>query len=379
MPTMQSKVMACVVLCLGAFGAVAACGSDDADQASGARPDGGAPGQTSGGVDLDGGTRSPDFDANTPVVTDGKCGYQNTGTPLHVADGIDLCLPKTTCAAETCPPPLGDCVDGVCKFKPGYDGLLTLPEAWATQYCKLSSGGCHGVTQIDFAEVTASSIAKNLGLPICDADATGPNCVGIAASSPMVVGNSQVTKDPATGQPVKAWGAGLTEASGLCYELEGPGGKVTVALTDRCGGYCKCGGSDFQECGPCVDAKDMAPNCPCVGTSPSLYTSCCGNNCGVPVEQRCDWCANNNHPHFDLDDASFFKLCGSSSSAGSCKIAKVKPVACLPPKAWPPGGGGGCGASSFHCDAPADQQPMVPGTQCCCNYGLKPQPDGSCK
>jgi hypothetical protein len=384
----RSKVGLCLILGFEAFASIAACG-DDADSAALATADGGAGGSSSsstssssGGVDLDGGKASENFDANAPVVTEGKCGYKNTGTPLHVADNIDLCLPKTVCAPETCPPPLGDCVDGVCKFKGDYKGLLTLPEAWATQYCKLSSGGCHGVTQVDFAEINASTIAKNLGIAICDNDATGANCVGIAASSPMVVGNSQVTNDPATGQPTKGWGAGYTEASGLCYELEGPGGKVTVALTDRCGGYCKCAGSDFQECGPCVNAKDMVPNCTCVGNSPGLYTNCCGNNCATPVNQRCDWCATNNHPHFDLDDASFYKLCGASSSAGSCRIAKVKPVQCMPPKAWPPGGGGGagCGANTFQCEtSPDPHQPMVPGTKCCCNYNMNPQPDGSCK
>lgn len=390
------KLLVCLAVAAEAFAAMAACGSD-ADTAS---PDGGAastsggaagrsgvPGSsgvpgTSGSVDLDGGQKDPNFDADAPVVTtDGGCGYKNTGMPLHITDGIDLCVPKTVCVAETCPPPLADCVNGACVFKPGYQGLSTLQEAWATQYCRLSTGGCHGVTQVDFAENTASSIAKNLGRPLCDGDTTGAdNCIGIAASSPMVVGNSQVSKDPATGQTVKAWGAGMTEATGLCYELEGPGGKVTVALTDRCGGYCSCGGSGFQECGSCVDAPDMKPNCPCVGKAPSLYTNCCGNNCGVPVVNDCDWCANNNHPHFDLDDFSFFKVCGAEKSKGSCRITKVKPVQCLSPKAWPPGGGGGgCGANSFQCDAPADHQPMVPGTHCCCNYNLNPQPDGSCK
>jgi hypothetical protein len=195
----------------------------------------------------------------------------------------------------------------------------------------------------------------------------------------MVVGNSQVTVDPATNQVVKAWGQGLTEASGLCYELTGPGGSVVVALTDRCGGYCKCGGSGYQECGPCVSAEDMAPNCPCVGTAPSLHTNCCGNGCGGTVDQQCDWCANNNHPHFDLDTAAFNVLCGGDGSAGSCRLSGVKPVTCLTPKAWPPGGGGGgCGANSFQCTEAAPNQPMVPGKNCCCNYGMTPKEDGSC-
>ena len=123
----------------------------------------------------------------------------------------------------------------------------------------------------------------------------------------------------------------------------------------------------------------MSPNCPCVGTAPSLYTNCCGNGCGGTVNGSCDWCASNNHPHFDLDDKAFSRLCGAESAAGSCKLAGVKPVVCLGTKAWPPGGGGGCGKNSFQCQAAAPMQPMVPGTQCCCNDGLTPQPDGSCR
>jgi hypothetical protein len=195
----------------------------------------------------------------------------------------------------------------------------------------------------------------------------------------MVVGNSQVAVDPSTGKFVSAWGLGLTEASGLCYELDGPGGTVLVALTDRCGGYCKCKGSGYQECGPCVSAPDMEPNCACVGPVPGLYTNCCGNGCASPVEQACDWCASNNHPHFDLDTGAFGRLCGAESGAGSCRITGVRPVVCATPVAWPPGGGGSsCQPGSFACSASAPHQVAVPGTSCCCNCDLTPQTDGTC-
>src|SRR5262249_42775727 len=161
---------------------------------------------------------------------------------------IDVCLPKVVCTSETCPPSLGKCVAGACVFSAGYQGLRTLPQAWATYYCTLSTGGCHGVTQLEFPEVTAGEIAKSLSLPLCEgSESTKGSCVGIAASSPTVVGNSQVAIDPATGKTVSTWGLGLTESSGLCYEITGPGGTALVALTDRCGGYCKCGGSAYQE------------------------------------------------------------------------------------------------------------------------------------
>jgi hypothetical protein len=300
------------------------------------------------------------------------------GTPLQVASGVEVCLPPVVCTAETCPPSLGQCVGGQCVFGAGYKGVSTLPQAWATHYCALSTGGCHGVTQIDFPEVTAQKIATATGKPVCDVTATD-GCVGIAASSPMVVGNSQEAVDPATQMMVKAWGLGLTEASGLCYRVTGPGGTAVVALTDRCGGYCKCNGSGFQECGPCVNAPSMEPNCPCVGTAPSLYAQCCGNGCPT-LNAECDWCASNNHPHFDLDDGTFNFVCGAVAANGSCQLSAVAFFSCLAPDPWPPGGGGGtCGANAFQCNAtPAAHQDLVPGTGCCCNYNQCPQADGSC-
>ena len=309
-----------------------------------------------------------------------SCGFENTGRKLVVAPGIELCLPQTVCTAETCPPPLGQCQAGDCVYNEGYQGIATLPEAWATHYCALKGGGCHGVTQIDFAEVNAAAVSARLSLPLCEDDPGGTEgCVGIAASSPMIVGNSQEAIDPATDTHVRFWGLGYTEASGLCYELKGPGRTVVVALTDRCGGYCRCGGSGYQECGPCVSASDMEPHCGCVGSVPGLFADCCGLDCPMPTRADCDWCASNNHPHFDLDTAGFNALCGEQASRGSCRLSAVRFIPCLPPKNWPPGGAGGCKEGSFYCtESPGPNQVKVPGVDCCCNWNLQPQPDGSC-
>jgi hypothetical protein len=269
-------------------------------------------------------------------AADAGCGWQDAGRTLDIAPGLSVCLPPVVCTSETCPPSLGACVNGACQFKNGYAGLQTLPEAWVTYYCELSTGGCHGVTQVQFPEVTAATISQSTGYPLCEGDDAGTGeCVGIAASSPMVVGNSQVAIDPATGKEVTDWGLGLTEASGLCYELTGPGGVALVALTDRCGGYCKCNGSGYQECGPCVSAPDMSPNCACVGTEPGLFGQCCGNGCATTL-QDCDWCASNNHPHFDLDTGTFNRICGTQAAQGSCKLASARFVRCMAPSAWPP-------------------------------------------
>jgi hypothetical protein len=295
-----------------------------------------------------------------------------------VAAGIEVCLPPVVCTSETCPPPLGQCVGGKCQFSNGYNGVQTLPQAWATHYCTLSTGGCDGVTQIQPPLTTAQAIGTALGHPLCETSASDA-CIGIMASSPMMVGNSQEAVDPTTGVLVSNWGLGLTEASGLCYQITGPGGTAIVAPTDRCGGYCKCNGSGFEECGPCVNAPSMVPNCPCVGTAPSLYTQCCGLGCST-LNAECDWCANNNHPHFDLDDGTFYWVCGAQATNGSCQLSAVQPIPCLPAQKWPLGGGGGtCMTGAFQCTStPAAHQDAVPGTTCCCNYNLCPQSDGSC-
>jgi hypothetical protein len=56
---------------------------------------------------------------------------------------------------------------------------------------------------------------------------------------------------------------------------------------------------------------------------------------GVP---NCDWCASNNHPHFDLDDAAFAHVCGDQGAMyGSCQLSKARFVPCLDPHPdWPP-------------------------------------------
>ena len=192
-----------------------------------------------------------------------------------------------------------------------------------------------------------------MGFPLCDGStpAHGKTCVGIAAAPPRMIGNSQVAQ--VNGNFVKPWGQGLTEASGYCYELTGPtGNHVLVALTDRCGGYATCGASAscsstacqcstnglcLIEGGPCVNDPTLTPGCPCVGTVGSLYPSCCGLAAyGCPsTHASCDWCASNNHPHFDLDTLSFNYLCDTSASAGSCEITSVTLKQCMTPISQP--------------------------------------------
>jgi len=318
--------------------------------------------------------------AATNKATQLTWGTQTCGpnAVLTTLGDYQICLPSTTCTAETCPPTLGTCSsNGVtCTFNNGYQGIATYPHAMSTYYCDLSAGGCHGVTQNNFPEVNAATIASNFGLQICEqSNATTTTCIGIAASSPMVVGNSQEATNSA-GTLVTMWGQGMTEYTGVCYKLTGPTGNTAiVALTDRCGGYCSCNGGGVEECGPCVNAVTMKPNCPCVGTDPGLYSQCCGlteYGCAVTNDQ-CDWCSANNHPHFDLDTGTYNFLAGSGGELGSIDLLAVSPVTCMTPLNWPPGSGGSSTSGSYYIPCPTnppsfDTGVLGPGTGC--NSGL---------
>jgi hypothetical protein len=171
------------------------------------------------------------------------CGYKNQGHTLNIGADIQLCLPPVVCSPnETCLPGLGSCVGGQCIYKAGYDGLATLPQAWATEYCDLTLGQCNGIwhSPDNTPLVVAQTVGAKLNRPLCTSAPAGTTCVGIMAPPPLVVGNSQRTIDPSTGRTVALWGLGTTWASGLCYEIAGPGGTAVVAVTDRCAGYCNC-------------------------------------------------------------------------------------------------------------------------------------------
>jgi hypothetical protein len=85
---------------------------------------------------------------------------------------------------------------------------------------------------------------------------------------------------------------------------------------------------------------------------------------------------------FDLDAAAFHWVCGAASVNGSCQLTEVSYEPCNAAKPWPPAGmSSGCPEQPFVCPegSPAPEQPQIPGTQCCCNWGLSPQADGRCE
>lgn len=251
-------------------------------------------------------------------------------------------VPPQFCAPENCPYTLGKCVsDSTCAYEGNYKSLSTYPTAMATYYCDLKGGGCNGVLGMTIpANDTATAMARQINLPLCYSQLkTGQPCVGIAAVPPIMMGNNQLTWS-SNPNPAPAWGSGLSVATGWCYKLTGPAGIAYVAITDRCGGYCNCPSktSGIGECGSqCVSSTwppipDLTPNCQCRGSANGIGT--------CSTQQNCDWCAANDHPHFDLDQNTFNNICGAAGlGAGSCPLLGAEPVPnCVPTyNKWPVG------------------------------------------
>jgi hypothetical protein len=151
-------------------------------------------------------------------------------------------------------------------------GWVAGAEAIATFYCSLSNP-------------TAS-------LPACYQPSGYADCyilvnsisgIGICANNPLLFSQGALT--------VCKWNQANC---GTCYQLNGPSGSATVVVTDCCAGYT----------GSCQ----------------------CADGCKAG---NCDWCAANEHNHFDLDYDSFVAVCGSNGvNDGNCVLKSVDIVTC---------------------------------------------------
>ena len=241
--------------------------------------------------------------------------------------------------------------DGTCKYPSSYKPFLEYPHAMGTNYCGLEVGGCSGalgdpraiIEQVRDAILSGKSIEKPPNGPV-----TKDTRFGVTANPPLMIGNSGEGVNLVTGKRVASSSQGSIFQSGICYDVIGPGGRAILIPADRCAGYCLpgCGKtgkvSDGIECGPCVSKikGSPTPNPPCVGTVPGLYSTCSGMpdyGCKEAVLQRCDWCASQNHPHFDMDNATYNAVCGAGG-IGSCELTTVKPFKAIDPPGLASGG-----------------------------------------
>eukprot|EP00026_Physarum_polycephalum_P015230 Phypoly_transcript_15866.p1 GENE.Phypoly_transcript_15866~~Phypoly_transcript_15866.p1 ORF type:complete len:220 (+),score=29.69 Phypoly_transcript_15866:182-841(+) len=115
----------------------------------------------------------------------------------------------------------------------------------------------------------------------CGTYAKVPGTEGIAATNPKLfsLGSKSVCQYQQA-------------ACGTCWKLTGPAGSRLVGITDCCAGY--------------------AGNPSCYAGSKTDY---------------CDWCAGNDHQHFDLDTDSFRAVCGDIG-LGSCHLNSAVQVTC---------------------------------------------------
>ena len=310
-------------------------------------------------------------------------GINPEGQIVKINDGVSVYMPKVSCTPVTCMAEYGgQCQsDGTCKYSTGYKPLLSYPKALATNYCGLEDGGCSGamgdprdfINNLKKCMLAGNSPEKPPNGPIDE-----NTRFGVTANPPVMIGDSAESYDYITKKQVTQSYQGSTPYSGMCYDVKGPKGRAILVPYDRCAGYCKAGcgvtpGTGNIECGSCLQKPEYKPkpNCPCVGTTP-LDSKCCGmKDYGCPaVDGQCDWCASQNHPHFDLDNITFNTVC-DSSGIGSCELTTVKPFKCIIPQKMPGGGGGGggyvqCPSNSW------DTGKLGPDASCTSGKYLKP-------
>jgi len=252
------------------------------------------------------------------------------------ANGGDLysCSGRGSCSNNACV-----CTNGYtgrdCSIPPG--GFpYPRPVGAVTQFCQLESGGCTPGMCIGGASNALPSFT-NANLP--------DGIMGIAAVNPTLYGSRYAYSSVRRGidQTVGGSYSYVGQGCGQCFRLERNSSQVTVVIIDRCAGDCKAtqdqtctpSGEWERECGVC-DAlgQKSVPVCSCYSTEAKIYNGICNGKNSV----ICDWCAGNDHPHFDLDNTSFNKVCGDQSNRGHCELTNIEMIACGPLKGpWPNG------------------------------------------
>jgi hypothetical protein len=245
---------------------------------------------------------------------------------------ITVFVPRQLCTPDNCPQDLGTCLYNQCIFKNGYNGMRTMPKAYATiSGCSLANNNCDGVAKNIFSvsNVVTDMVTRLPGsLAACPGSTSfSGECIGVAGVNPSLFGDA-----PGYAIYQKSWGLGLSPASGMCYKLTGYNNNVAyLAVVNRCSGMCSCPSRGFPNpvnCGNCIGTNyftdlipDIKPNCQCMGTASNSISTC-----ATPQTMAaCDWCAANKHPHFNIDTAAFQHVCGPLT-LGRCEIMKVEVV-----------------------------------------------------
>jgi len=197
------------------------------------------------------------------------------------------CLSGCPVASGLCPGT--PCASGLCCSQYGYCGTTsafcgTGCQAGCTGSSSSSSGSNGGYTYPAVATYYCS-LSNPSAVGSCFPGSCGTyssiNGHGIAAINPLAFDGTSACEYQGS-------------SCGSCYHIVGPVNSATVAVTDCCAGYVA-----DQSC----------------ETAPPGVT--------------CDWCAKNDHMHFDLDLDTFSSICGSAGlNAGHCAISSFAKVAC---------------------------------------------------
>eukprot|EP01112_Ceratiomyxa_fruticulosa_P014844 TRINITY_DN42_c0_g4_i5.p1 TRINITY_DN42_c0_g4~~TRINITY_DN42_c0_g4_i5.p1 ORF type:complete len:808 (-),score=191.67 TRINITY_DN42_c0_g4_i5:236-2659(-) len=239
----------------------------------------------------------------------------------------------------------GSCSGGQCVCRDGFTGrdcslppggfTYSRPTATVTYFCTLASGGCAPGMCIGGGDFTADNLPDGID--------------GICALNPTIYGSRYAYANGQFAIPRTLNGqyTFVGQSCGTCWRLTKGSVSVTVTVVDRCAGYCRanaagtCDANAFNvqesECGNCINGgHSSVPVCSCY--SPNATNASPKGFCNSNQAINCDWCSNNDHPHFDLDDVTYNKLCGADGAAGHCDLDSFQMISCGMFKGpWPNG------------------------------------------
>jgi len=248
----------------------------------------------------------------------------------------------------------GSCVNSACVCTDGYTGRdcstppggfrypNPIPKARATMFANLDGSDGQLEQTTCFGNFPGGQWVSKAFLPV--------GVTGIAAVNPTVYGSRFAFGGPNQYSDKSATGSysGVGQSCGHCFNLTKGGNSAVVMVVNRCGGFCQShsavgpcatNGTTSTDCGYCVTPTTTPTTigCSCMSAE-AIQTN---GYCDASKQHHCDHCAQNDHPHFDLDTDSLSHLCGSNN-AGVCDLDSFQWVQCggiqAQPGTFPNGG-----------------------------------------